>query len=257
MSCNPQDNSLETFLRENEDLHELRQHRGNDGPPGLLYKPDENKLYVYYDGNDFNTTREDLFTGTIYEGSEAAVNHVFRDLWVATLELPLSKKVAGVRVTQDGKDVPAGSLYDFGPIQVGSNSTATFTVENNRDQELTLSSIDVSTDQFSLDVPYSFPAPIEPHGMLTFNVTFAPTVAGRQAAQVATQFNGSASYPYTFTVSGGREQLYLPLILHNHPSQSPLSYFPTPQFPLAKTAAVADTIASAKRSARGPRWIRV
>ncbi|MGD9098914.1 MAG: choice-of-anchor D domain-containing protein [Anaerolineae bacterium] len=213
MVCNPQDNSLRAFLRENQDPAQLDQHRGNDGPPSVLYKPDENRLYVYYDGNDFSTTHEDLFVGTLHEDTEVTANHMFRDIWVATLELPLSQKVAGMRVTQDGQDIPIGHVYDFGPVEVGSSRTVTFSVENERDEALTLSSIEVSSDQFSLDIPGPFPLPVEAHSALAFRITFAPTEAGRQTATVSIQINGSARYVYAFTVAGGQERLYLPLVL--------------------------------------------
>jgi hypothetical protein len=168
---------------------------------------------VYYDGNDFSTTHEDLFVGTLHEDTEVTANHMFRDIWVATLELPLSQKVAGMRVTQDGQDIPIGHVYDFGPVEVGSSRTVTFSVENERDEALTLSSIEVSSDQFSLDIPGPFPLPVEAHSALAFRITFAPTEAGRQTATVSIQINGSARYVYAFTVAGGQERLYLPLVL--------------------------------------------
>jgi hypothetical protein len=80
-------NSLNTFkCGDGTWLEETLTHRGTVGLASVIPSPDGKKLYLYFDGNDFlvpaNTTTPNL-------------EHVFRNIYLASLDLPLVHSIDG------------------------------------------------------------------------------------------------------------------------------------------------------------------
>ncbi|MCP4106887.1 MAG: choice-of-anchor D domain-containing protein, partial [Desulfobacteraceae bacterium] len=108
-----------------------------------------------------------------------------------------------INVKQGATDIPAGTgSYDFGGLTLGSLSTATFTIENTGDEVLTVSSADISSDQFYLDNPDAFPLTVEAGSSATFDIAFDATMTGIHAPTVSIGNDDNDENPYTFILQG-------------------------------------------------------
>ncbi|SNR51679.1 LamG-like jellyroll fold domain-containing protein [Lutibacter flavus] len=94
---------------------------------------------------------------------------------------------------------------DFGNIDVVAASTShTFTIENNGNSDLSISSITSSNGDFTIS-GISFPITITSSSVTTFIITFDPSIASTISATITvnnTDTSGTKN-PYTFNVEGG------------------------------------------------------
>ncbi|MDP2301562.1 MAG: choice-of-anchor D domain-containing protein [Ignavibacteria bacterium] len=89
---------------------------------------------------------------------------------------------------------------NFGSVNVGENAVLPFTVNNTGDAQLTLTNI-VSSDVQYTFAPNAFPIDIAVGGNVVFNVTFTPSGAGTQNAELTFTHNAAGS-PFLYSLTG-------------------------------------------------------
>ena len=98
--------------------------------------------------------------------------------------------------------IAVGDTYDFGNVEVGLSRRGTFTIENLGNQPLTVASIELVSDQFSVENPGVFPATLAPNASATFDIIFAPTAEGPHSATITLHSNDDNESQFVFTVVG-------------------------------------------------------
>ncbi len=122
-----------------------------------------------------------------------------------------------MNITQNGNDIINGTgSFDFGSVDMGQNSTISFTVENTGTANLTLDAVppdlvDISgADAGDFRVTAQPSPSIMPGSFTTFVLRFTPRRVGIHQAYVSILNNDADKTPYTFTVTGtGQEVSYL------------------------------------------------
>ncbi len=100
-------------------------------------------------------------------------------------------------------NISNGGAHDFGPVEVTSTMiTRPFMIENLGNEPLSVDSISVVSEVFSVDVPGVFPLVIEPMSSASFDITFDPNDAQPYTATVIIGNNDSNENPYNFAISG-------------------------------------------------------
>lgn len=119
----------------------------------------------------------------------------FRHMTVSAAPLPqisVSHPIQG--------PIPSDGEYDFGTQNVYETVTATFTIQNTGNADLTLSGIDLASGDvtaFSITTqPTS--SPIPPEGTQTFTISCHPTTGGNKSANIRIDSNAGA---FAFNVS--------------------------------------------------------
>jgi hypothetical protein len=90
---------------------------------------------------------------------------------------------ATVQVTQGtgSTTLATGDVVDFGKAQRGTSATLHFKVLNQGTVQLTVDTVKVTGDRFSGPAGITAPLTLAPAASASFDVTFAPLVAGQQA----------------------------------------------------------------------------
>jgi len=88
-------------------------------------------------------------------------------------------------------------LYDFGTVQIGTSSSATFNIQNTGKEVLTIHSITIPPGFASTFLPSS----IEPGESAIFSFSFTPTVETQYTGTLKINSNDADESPYKFTVS--------------------------------------------------------
>jgi hypothetical protein len=120
-----------------------------------------------------------------------------------------------INVQQDTTDIPSGTgNYNFGTVNLGSNTSVIFTIENTGTANLLLTGtpkVAISgTHAGDFSVTQQPTSPVAPSGSTTFTLRFAPTAIDTRTATVSIVNNDSDENPYTFTVTGtGQAAAYL------------------------------------------------
>lgn len=111
-------------------------------------------------------------------------------------------RVAGKGTTIANNDTTPSTddNTDFGTLTVGSDISRSFSLYNDGDAPLLVSSIQVSGTAFTLDG--GFAGSIAPGGTQTFGVKFAPTAAGTTTGTVSVSTNDPNGATYSFQVKG-------------------------------------------------------
>jgi len=113
-----------------------------------------------------------------------------------------SSKSASVQSqTTTGTLALSGGVLDFGSVTTGKNKTLSMTVSNTGAGSITVSSISISNQAFSLSAP-SLPATIAAGQSTPVSVVFSPTAAGAISATVSMVSNASNSPTASFTLAG-------------------------------------------------------
>ncbi len=120
-----------------------------------------------------------------------------------------------IDVKQDEMNLPAGSTYDFGFVEVGMNSTVTFTIENpgERTLELTASPLAQINGEHAGDfeVIQQPSTTVAPGSSTTFDIRFTPQGEGIRTAQISIQNSTHDEDPYEFIVRGGQIRHVAPI----------------------------------------------
>jgi endo-1,4-beta-D-glucanase Y len=106
-----------------------------------------------------------------------------------------------INVKQVSTSIVSGGTFDFGPSDIGTGNSLTFTIENIGSANLTIGTISSTSPEFTVTQATS--ASIGgPSGTTTFTITFTPTSAGAKSTSISIINNDSDENPYTFTVTG-------------------------------------------------------
>jgi hypothetical protein len=115
----------------------------------------------------------------------------------------------GVAVPEIGVEQPAatgiadGGSRDFGSVNIGSNTSLTFTIRNSGTANLTgLTITQDGANSAEFSVTANPTAPLAPAGTTTFTVQFAPTGAGVRTAAIHIASNDADENPYDITITG-------------------------------------------------------
>ena len=130
--------------------------------------------------------------------------------FVPTPEIQLTGN--GIEIV-DGDTTPSSSDdTDFGNVNIGSQLSRTFTINNTGTELLNISDITLSntTDFAFSGAPYS--TPIAAGFSTTFTIMYAATVLGTQTCDVTITNDDSNENPYTFRIQGtGANVTYTPV----------------------------------------------
>ena len=109
--------------------------------------------------------------------------------------------VPEINVKQGTTNILDGTgSYNFGDVDIGSNLTKTFTIENTGSGNLTVGTVSENSDQFSITVqPVDL---INAGDSSTFLVRFTPTSSGNKSATVTFSNGDSNENPYNFSIEG-------------------------------------------------------
>jgi hypothetical protein len=112
--------------------------------------------------------------------------------------------VPDITVRRDGSVITPGSLgYDFGPVEIGDSSPhQVFTVENSGDANLTVTIINSSSTNFSIQNAPSLPCTIPSGGTDTFSVIFSPDSMDPIAAEITIVNSDPDDNIFSFVVEG-------------------------------------------------------
>jgi hypothetical protein len=111
-----------------------------------------------------------------------------------------------MNVCQGTTNIPYGTSYSFGSIALFSNSTVTFTVQNNGTGNLNLTDspkIRISgADASCFSVTADAVSPVAPFSSTTFSVKFTPNGPGTKTAMLSIATNDADNSPYVMNVTG-------------------------------------------------------
>ena len=146
------------------------------------------------------------FTPTTYGAKTATVSFTNND----ADESPFNFTINGtgveceINVKQGTTAIADGTAsYGFGDKNVGTNTDASFTIENIGNSNLTLGTATLSgddADQFSIETQPS--SPVTEGNNTTLTVRFSPTTYGDKTATVSFPNNDANENPFDFTVTG-------------------------------------------------------
>ena len=109
-----------------------------------------------------------------------------------------------ITVKQDNVEIPddTGS-YDFGKWPLGAQNPVTFTICNEGNGPLDLTSVDtVGANATDFEVTVEPPAQVFPGACVSFEITFSPNDFGLRSAEVFINNNDSDENPYDFELKG-------------------------------------------------------
>lgn len=106
-----------------------------------------------------------------------------------------------INVRQGVTDLPDSSgSYDFGAINIGSDASSTFTIQNTGTGPLSINDISISGSEFTItDSPDS---PVVAGNSTTFDVQFTPAAVGTVDETVTILNNDNDEATYTFSING-------------------------------------------------------
>ncbi len=108
-----------------------------------------------------------------------------------------------IQVTQGGVNVPDNTgTADFGELFANQTTPLTFTVTNVGGANLTLTSVPVTTGEYTVTSSFGAGTVLAPAATATFDVTFQPTSLGSLAGTVSFGNDDSDENPYNFALSG-------------------------------------------------------
>ena len=130
-----------------------------------------------------------------------------------------------INIKKDDTDIPEGGSFDFSLHKVGTDTDATFTIENTGTADLALGGSPVITisgadaDQFSVEQQPA--SPITQGNSTTFIIRFSPGSEGLKTASISIANNDSDENPYDIALNGtgGVE----PTII-SHPQSQTINY---------------------------------
>jgi hypothetical protein len=119
----------------------------------------------------------------------------------ASLNKPMINVKQGTTMIPNG----AGS-YSFGSVSMGSNGTATFTIQNTGTGNLNLTGspkVQISgADASNFSVTTQPTSPVALNGSTTFTVKYTPAETGAKTATVTINSDDNDNNPFSFTITG-------------------------------------------------------
>lgn len=107
-----------------------------------------------------------------------------------------------INLKQGNVEIEPGGVYGFGEVELGSNTSVTFILENPGDEPFIVYSIDMASSRFSLRAGGNFPLTIEPNSSIAFDIIYEPEEADLDATTVSIPNNEPSYNPFLFTVTG-------------------------------------------------------
>ncbi len=109
--------------------------------------------------------------------------------------------VPDISVWSEGREVPDGTVYDFGHCHVGKNKSRSFIVKNLGTAYLQVSPpLIVAGKDFSQDM--TSPAAVPPGGLHELTVAFQPGEIGTSTAKMLIRNNDADENPYIINLAG-------------------------------------------------------
>lgn len=112
------------------------------------------------------------------------------------------KAVAGVAVAginEGDVAVPSGTTLDFGPFEVGAESTRTITIRNNGTAPLLINDVQIAGTEFSVS---GLPESVLPDDAKDVQIRFAPTTTGLHTGSLSFSTNDPDLAVFTLNFSG-------------------------------------------------------
>lgn len=171
----------------------------NPSPVGLG-KSDTADFTIDYVGLSAGT-----YTSTVTVNSNAS-NDGGDNAWVFTISITVAPEIdivdsTSVAIDDGGGNSPStANSTAFGSTDTSTPITRTYTIENNGNAALNISS--TSSNNMDFAITLSTPTSVSSGNQITFTVTFSPTLIGSTSAIITINNNDSDEGVYTFNVQG-------------------------------------------------------